>query len=138
MEQVEQPTSEMKCDGPVDGVTKGQSSPRTDLNSVQILEETIWMAAQEGESASSDCGGMSDLQEPGSASGEEVEGSEMSDAAGLEVSPSSKESWGANLQNGDGTPQESPQQNSDTSVTAQTFSGKKSKLHFDIKAIYYE
>ncbi|CAM4716834.1 hypothetical protein PO909_018397 [Leuciscus waleckii] len=117
MEQVEQPTSEMKRDGPVDGVTKGQSSPRTDLKSVPILEETIWKAVQEGQSASSDCGGMSDLQEPGSASGEEVEGSETSDATGLAGSPGSKGSWGANVQNGDRTPQESPQQNSDTSVT---------------------
>ncbi|KAK7145993.1 hypothetical protein R3I93_013652 [Phoxinus phoxinus] len=117
MDKVEQPTSEMKCDGPVDGVTKGQASPRTDLKSVPILEETIWKAVREGKSASLDCGGMSDLQEPGSASGEEVEGSETSDAIGLAVSPGSKGSWGANLQNGDGTPQESPQQNSDTSVT---------------------
>lgn len=128
MEQVEQPTSKVECDSPVDGVTKGQSPPRTDLKSVQIPEETIWMAAQEGETASSDCGGVSDLQGPGSVSGEEVEGSETSDATGLEVSPGSKEAWVA--KNGDRTLQESPQQNSDTSVTAQTFSGKNSKLHF--------
>ncbi|KAL0185968.1 hypothetical protein M9458_017638, partial [Cirrhinus mrigala] len=96
------------------GVTEGRSSPRTNLNPVQILEETTWMAVQEGESASSDCGGIS-------ASGEEVEGSETSDTTGLEVSPGSKGSWGATLQNGDGTPQESPQQNSDTPVTAQMF-----------------
>ncbi|XP_059359683.1 peroxisome proliferator-activated receptor delta b [Carassius carassius] len=132
MEQVEQPTSKTKCDGPIDvvaaqeplvltGVTEGQSSPRTDLNPVKVLEDSTWMAVQEGESASSDCGGMSDLQEPSSASGEEVEGSETSDATGLEVSPSSKGSWGGTLQNGDGTPQESPQQNSDTPGKAQMF-----------------
>lgn len=140
MEQVEQPTSEKKCDSPVDvavdqeplvftGVSEGQSSPRTDLNPVQILEDTAWMAVQEGESASSDCGGTSDLQEPSSASGEEVEGSETSDAAGLEVSPSSKGSWGGALQNGDGISQESPQQNSDTPVTAQMFPGKTALAH---------
>lgn len=140
MEQVEQPTSETKCDGPVDvaaaqeplvftGVSEGQSSPRTELNPVQILEDSTWMAVQEGESASSDCGRMSDLQEPNSASGEEVEGSEMSDATGLEVSPSSKGSWGGTLQNGDGTSQESPQQNSDTPVTAQMFPGKTVLTH---------
>ncbi|KTF77094.1 hypothetical protein cypCar_00050154 [Cyprinus carpio] len=134
MEPVEQPTSETKCDSPVDvaaaqeplvftGVTEGQSSPRTDLNPVQIPEDSTWMAVKEGESACSDCGGMSDLQEPSSASGEEVEGSETSDATRLEVSPSSKGSWGGTLQNGDGTPQKSPQQNSDTPVTAQMFPG---------------
>ncbi|KTG46518.1 hypothetical protein cypCar_00022886 [Cyprinus carpio] len=132
MEQVKQPTSEMKCDGPVDvaaaqeplmftGVTKGQSSPRTDLNPDQILVDTTWMAVQEGQTASSDCGGMSDIQEPSSVSGEDVEGNETSDVTGLEVSPGNKGSRGATLQNGDRTPQESPPQNSDTSVTAQMF-----------------
>lgn len=140
MEQVEQPTSEKKCDSLVDvgaaqetlvftGVSEGLSSPRTDLNPVQTLEDTTWMAVQECESASSDCGGTSDLQEPSSASGEEVEGSETSDAAVLEVSSSRKRSWRGTLQNGDGTSQESPQQNRDTPVTAQRFAGKTALTH---------
>ncbi len=102
---------------------------RTDLNPVQTLEDSTWMAVQEGETASSDCGGTSDLQEPSSASGEEVEGSETSDAAGLEVSPSRKRSRGGTLQNGDKTSQESPQQNRDTPVTAQRIPGKTALTH---------
>ncbi len=140
MEQVEQPTSEKKCDSPVDvaaaqealvftGVSEVQSSPRTDLNPVQTLEDSTWMAVLEGETASSDCGGTSDLQEPSSASGEEVEGNETSDAAGLEVSPSRKRSRGGTLQNGDKTSQESPQQNRDTPVTAQRIPGKTALTH---------
>lgn len=124
MEQVEEPTSEMKCDSKVDGIMEGQSSLRTELSAVPILEDAAWLVAQEGESASSDCGGTSDLQEPSSASGEEVEGSETSDITGLEASPGSKGSWGASQQNGDGTPQESPPPNSETPVTTGTISGK--------------
>lgn len=132
MEQVEQPTSEIKCDSPVElaeargnveltGIMEVQPSPQPDLNSAQILEDTTWIAAQEGESVSSDCV-MSDLQEPGSASGEEVEGSEASDTTRIRVSPSRM-----NLKNGSGTEHDSPPQpNCKVSVTAQTFQGKSS------------
>lgn len=130
MEQVEQPTSGIKCDSSAElaeargneeltGIMKDQTSPQPDgdLHSAQILEDTTWIGMQEGESVSSDCGGTSDLQEPGSGSGEEAESSEASDITGIEVSPGSKGSWGTNLQNGGGTEQEGPQANSDVPVT---------------------
>lgn len=141
MEQVEQPTSGIKCDGSAElaeargnaestGIMEDQTSPQPegDLHSAQILEDTTWIGAQEGESVSSDCGGMSDLHEPGSGSGEEVENSEASDITGIEASPGSKTSCGTNLLNGGGTEQEGPQANSDGPVTAQTFQGKSSSV----------
>lgn len=137
MEQVEQPTSGIKCDSSAElaearvnveltGTMEGQASPQPDGDSAEILEDATWTGAQEGESVSPDCGGMSDPQEPGSGSGEEVESSEASDITGTEVSPGSKGSCGTNLQNGGGTEQEGSQPNSNVPVTTQNFQGKSS------------
>ncbi|XP_022526784.2 peroxisome proliferator-activated receptor delta b [Astyanax mexicanus] len=142
MEEVDQAVSVMKTESQQDGaIVQGAvvftellevktelleektelSNPKIELHS---SEEITWLMVQEGESTSSDCGATSDLQEMGSASGEEGEGegSEASDALGTGVSPASKGSWDTSLQNGDEADVDKQPKNSSPSVTGSTFS----------------
>ncbi|XP_053481093.1 peroxisome proliferator-activated receptor delta b [Ictalurus furcatus] len=57
----------------LDGLTEDEGSSQPDLNFPHITEDTTWLMVQEGESTSSE------LQELGSASGEEAESKEAGD-----------------------------------------------------------
>ncbi|KAI4884066.1 hypothetical protein NFI96_030659, partial [Prochilodus magdalenae] len=134
MEEVEQASSAVKSE-PLAELTvvqgamaltellEGQQSPQPELSFPCVSEDTAWLTVHEGESTSSDCGGISDLQELGSASGEEGEGesSEVSDTLGTGVSPASKGSWESSLHNGDELDKDK-QQNSSPPITGSTYS----------------
>lgn len=88
----------------LDGLTEDEGSSQPDLNFPHITEDTTWLMVQEGESTSSE------LQEFGSASGEEAESKEAGD------NPC--------VQNGVEAEKDKLQNNSSAAVTTSTCQGK--------------
>lgn len=136
MEEVDQATSAVKAEPLAElSLVQGamvlteilDSKPQPDLVFPRAAEDAVWATVHEGESTSSDCGGASDLQELGSASGEEGEGdgSEASDTLGARVSPVSKGSWDTSQQNGDEVDRDQQEKSRSPPVTGSTFPGKQ-------------
>lgn len=88
----------------LDGPTDDERSPQPDLNFPHITEDTTWLMIQEGES------NPSELQELGSASGEEGESKEAMD--------------NQCVQNGKEAEKDKLQNNSSATITTSTCPGK--------------